>query len=182
MEKNFHGGIAVSNQITPISISQGQGSQTTRPMILTIILLAWIGLPVVAWPPPGSPATQADDSARGAAQSADEELSLKPGKPIERELSGRQSHFYKITITSGQYLKIAVIKRGVDALVTLFTPDGKKIGEIVSEQATEGSETISAIAEAAGAYRVEARSAEKTAKTGRYEIKVEELREATTED
>jgi tetratricopeptide (TPR) repeat protein len=172
----------VSNQITPISISQGQGSETIRPVILTIILLAWIGLPVVAWPPPGSPATQAGDSARGASQRADEELSLEPGKPVERELSGGQSHFYKITLTSGQYLKIAVIKRGVDALVTLFTPDGKKIGEIVSEQATEGSETISAIAEAAGAYRVEARSAEKTAKTGRYEIKVEELREATTED
>ena len=66
--------------------------------------------------------------------------------------------------------------------MALFTPDGKKIGEVDSEQVTVGSETISAIAEAAGAYRIEVRSAEKTAQTGRYEIKVEELREATAED
>jgi hypothetical protein len=123
----------VSNQITPISISQGQGLLTTRPVILTIILLAWIGLPVVAWPPPGSPTTQAGDSARGAAQRADEELSLEPGKPIERELSGGQSHFYKITLTSGQYLQITASQQGIDALVALFAPDGNKIGEVDSE-------------------------------------------------
>jgi hypothetical protein len=47
-EKNFHGGIAVFNQLTPISTSQMRSLQTTRPVILTIILLVWIGLPVVA--------------------------------------------------------------------------------------------------------------------------------------
>ena len=169
------------NQIKPISISQIKGLQTARHVILMIILLAWIGSPVVAWPP-RSATTQVGDGARGAAQSADEELSLEPGKPIERELSGGQSHFYKITMTSGQYLRITVSQRGIDALVALFTPDGKKIGEVDGEKVTVGSETMSVIAEAAGAYRIEARSAERTAKTGRYEIKVEELREATVED
>jgi len=151
-------------------------------MILTIILLAWIGLPVVAWPPPSSPTTRKGDSARGAAQRADEELSLEPGKPVERELSGGQSHFYKIAMASGRYLRITANQQGIDALFALFAPDGKKIGEVDSEQSTVGAETISAIAEAAGAYKVEARSTEKTAKPGRYEIKVEELREATAED
>jgi CHAT domain-containing protein len=41
---------------------------------------------------------------------------------------------------------------------------------------------VSAIAEAAGAYLIEVRSLEKTAKAGRYEIKVEELRAASAED
>ena len=45
-----------------------------------------------------------------------------------------------------------------------------------------GVETVSAIAEAAGEYRIEVRSADKTAKAGRYEIKIEELRESTAED
>jgi CHAT domain-containing protein/Tfp pilus assembly protein PilF len=172
----------VFNQITLFSISRGRGLQPIRFAILIIILGAWIRLPAIAWPPPCSPAPQAGDNARGAAQSAEEDLSLEPGKPIERELSGGQSHFYRITMTPGQYLRITVSQRGVDALVALFTPDGKKIGEVDSEQATVGTETVSAIAEGAGAYRVEARSVEKTAKTGRYEIKVEELREATAED
>src|SRR5262249_45182267 len=107
---------------------------------------------------------------------------LEPGKPVERELSGGQSHSYKITMVSGQYSRVVVEQRGIDVVVALFTPDGKKIGEADGARATIGTETVSAIAEAAGAYRIEARSDEKTAKTGRYEIKIEELREATAED
>jgi CHAT domain-containing protein/Tfp pilus assembly protein PilF len=67
-------------------------------------------------------------------------------------------------------------------MVTLFTPDGKKIREVDSERAIVGSETISAIANAAGAYKINVRSAERMSKAGRYEIKVEELRRATVED
>src|SRR6266511_3332690 len=44
------------------------------------------------------------------------------------------------------------------------------------------SETVSAIAEAPGTYLIEVRSPEKTAKAGRYEIEVDELRAATAED
>ena len=85
-------------------------------------------------------------------------------------------------MTSGQYLRITVSQRGIDTVVALFTPDGKKIGDVDGEQTTMGSETISVIAEAAGVYRFEVRSAEKTAPTGRYEVKVEDLREPTAED
>ena len=122
------------NQITQISTSQGRGSQTTPRVILMAILLVWIGLPAAAWSPPSLPTTQAGDSARGAAQSAEEYLSLEPGKPVERELSGAQSHFYKITMTSGQYLRITAGQQGIDVLVAVFTPDNKKIGEVDSEQ------------------------------------------------
>jgi len=83
---------------------------------------------------------------------------------------------------SGQYLQVVVDQRGIDVELVLFTPDGKKISEVDSEHLVEGSETVSAIAEAPGAYLIEVRSAEKTAKTGRYEVKVEELRAATAED
>src|SRR5215475_2794734 len=121
-----------------------------------------------------APPAQASASQRGAAQSVQESVSLEPGKLVERELSSGQSHSYKITMSSGQYLHVAVEQRGIDVAVALFTPDGKKT--------TVRSETISAIAEATGAYRIEVRSPEETAKTGRYEIKVEELRAATVED
>jgi CHAT domain-containing protein/Tfp pilus assembly protein PilF len=125
---------------------------------------------------------QANAGARSATQSAQESDSLEPGKPVERELSGGQSHFYKITMISGQYLHVVVAQRGIDVAVALFTPDGKKISEVNSDPLIEGSETVSAIAEAPGAYLIEVRPPEKTTKTGRYEIKVEELRAATAED
>ncbi len=169
------------DRIIPISTSQWRGSQTSRCATLIIILLVRIGLLAAAWPPPSSPTTQAGDSARGAVQSA-EELSLEAGKPIERELSGGQLHSYKITMISGQYLHIVVEQRGIDVAVALFAPDGKKISEVDSEHVIEGSETVSAIAEVTGAYMIEARSPEKAAKTGRYGIKLEELRTATVKD
>ncbi|HKQ90922.1 MAG TPA: CHAT domain-containing protein [Blastocatellia bacterium] len=85
-------------------------------------------------------------------------------------------------MSSRQFLNIVVEQRGIDVAVALVAPDGKKIIEVDDEHMIEGSETVSAIAEAAGAYRIEVRSAVKTAKQGRYEVKIEELREATVED
>jgi CHAT domain-containing protein/predicted negative regulator of RcsB-dependent stress response len=125
---------------------------------------------------------QATASERSEAQSFQESGSLELSKPIERELSGGETHFYKITMSSGQFLHIVVRQLGIDVVVALFAPDGKKISEADSEHSTEGSEAVSVIAEAPGAYLIEARSHEKIAKTGRYEIKVEELRAATAED
>jgi hypothetical protein len=156
---------------TPFSNPQGCG----------LHLLGWAPLMsnllwVVATP------AQASASERGAAPSAQESISLEPGKPVERGLSGGGSHSYKITINSGQYLHLVATQRGIDVAVALFTPDGKKISEADSEHLIEGSETLSAIAEATGAYRIEVRSVEKTAKIGHYEIKIEELRDATVED
>jgi CHAT domain-containing protein/predicted negative regulator of RcsB-dependent stress response len=176
------GGITVLNQIIPISTSQRRVLRLSALSLFMVNLLVWIGAATAAWPPPGSPPANASNAKRGAEQSAEESQSLEPDKPIEREISGGRSHFYKVTMTSGQYLQIVVRQRGIDVLVALYTPDGKKIVDADGANATTGSETISAIAETAGAYIVEARSADKTAQTGRYEIKVDELRAATAED
>jgi len=97
-----------------------------------------------------APPAQASVSERGAEPGAQESISLEPCKPIERELSGGQSHSYKITTVSGQYLHIEVEQRGIDVAVALFTPDGKKICEVDGEQVTVGAETVSVIAEATG--------------------------------
>lgn len=130
---------------------------------------------------PWGPPAQASASEPAVTLSAQESISLELGKPVERELSGGQSHSYKITMNSGQYLRIVVAQRGIDVAVALFAPDSKKISEADSDPLIEGLETISVIAEAPGAYLIEVRSQEKTAKTGRYKIKVEELRAAVSE-
>ncbi len=164
-----------------ISPPQGRVSSSTRRHTPMIDLLRREA-PAATILRPVAPPAHTPGSELGAAQSAQESISLEPGKPVERELSVGQSHSYKITMNSGQFLHIVVRQLGIDVVVVLFSPDGKKISEADSEHLVEGSETVSAIAEAPGAYLIEARSPEKTAKTGRYEIKVEELREATAED
>lgn len=108
--------------------------------------------------------------------------SLQPGKPVERELTGGQSHSFEIAMNADQYSQIVVEQRGIDVAVALFAPDGRKISEVDRERVREGSETILAITEVAGAYKVEVRAPEKGAKTGIYRIQVEELRAAAAED
>jgi CHAT domain-containing protein len=141
-----------------------------------------VGSPAAASARPGTPRAQAPASERVVTPSAQDSVSLEPGKPVERELSGGQSHSYKITMISGQYMEVAVDQRGIDIAVALFTPDGKKIGEADSYKMIEGSETVWAIAEAPGKYLIEVSSREKTVRAGHYRINVEEFRTATVED
>jgi hypothetical protein len=172
----------VFNQITPVANPQGRDWSTTRRVVQIINLLLWAGLSSSPCLWPDLPPVQANASERSEAQSVQESSPLELNKPIERELSVGESHFYKITTISGQYLHIVVEQRGIDVAVALVAPDDKKFSEADSEHLIEGSETVSAITEAPGAYLIEARSPEKIARPGRYEIKVEELRVATDED
>ena len=82
----------------PFSDPQGCGLHSIRWVPLMINLLTRAGAPAATSLRPEAPPTQAPASERGAAPSAQENVSLEPGKPIERELSGGQSHFYKISI------------------------------------------------------------------------------------
>ncbi len=122
--------------------------------------------------------TNNDFERRGQQDNA--ELTL--GKPIERNLAGNEAHSYKIALAANQYLHVVVEQRGIDIVVALFAPDGKKIAEVDSPNGTQGDEPISIVAETAGNYRLEVRPLEKDAVSERYEVKIEDLREATTKD
>ena len=111
-----------------------------------------------------------------------EPQALEIGKPIERELAGGQAHSYQITLAAGQFLDAVVEQKGVDVVVTLFGPDGKKLAEVDSPNGTQGPEPIQWVAAEAGTYRLGVRSLEKEVKAGRYEVMVVALRSATTED
>ncbi len=107
---------------------------------------------------------------------------LEPGKKIERQLSGGKGHVYQISLAAGQYLQVIVDQRGIDVVVTLLGPDGKKMAEVDSPNGSQGPEPVSVIAEAPGNYRLEVRSLENTAPAGRYEVKILELRIASPQD
>lgn len=107
---------------------------------------------------------------------------LEQGKAVERELSGTNSHSYLLRLETGHLLDIVVEQRGVDVVVVLFSPDGKKLVEVDSPNGTQGPEPLTWIAEKAGAYKLEVRSLEKNAPVGRYSVTINELRKATAED
>src|SRR5215831_12033172 len=108
--------------------------------------------------------------------------SLEPGKPIECELAGGQSHAYQITLSAGQFMKVIVEQRGIDVVVGLLGPDAKQVMEFDSEIRSQGQETVWQVAEVAGSYRLNVKAKYKGAPAGSYEIRVVELRAATEKD
>jgi CHAT domain-containing protein/Tfp pilus assembly protein PilF len=107
---------------------------------------------------------------------------LEKGKPIERELSGEQSHSYQITLAAGQYVKLVVNQRGIDVVVTLLGPDGRQIAEFNNERRVQWEETVPWVADEAGSYRLDILAKYKNAAAGQYRIQVVELGVATEGD
>src|SRR5262245_49418329 len=120
--------------------------------------------------------------ARGAARGEQEWESLTPGHPIEREISRGQSHFYRIALDAGKYLRVHVEQRGIDVTVALLTPDGKVVAESKSDNGNFGPETVSMIAEEPVEIRLEVRAPDWEAPSGRYEAQISDLRMATEQD
>lgn len=146
--------------------------------ILTGFIFALIQLATAAQ----SEHSRLSNSSIRAVQEAGGCRSLQLKKPIEDKLAGLQQHEYQVVLEKGQFVHLVVEQKGVDVIVRLYAPNGKKITEVDSPNGTQGPEPLIAIAEEAGCHRVEVARLDKEAPTGYYEIRLEELREATTED
>jgi len=107
---------------------------------------------------------------------------LLPGTAIERQLSGSRSDTYEVTLKAGQFVDIVVNQRGVDVAMTISGPDGKQLAEVDGPNGMHGPERLVLIAETAGVYRLVVHPYRDTGPAGRYEIKIEALREATSAD
>src|SRR5262249_23504514 len=121
-----------------------------------------------------------------ATQAINDGIPLEKGKPIEREIAAGQTEQYRLTLTEGQYVQVVVEQKGVDIVIVLLGPDGKKLDEVDSQNTRQGTETLSFISTMSGSYRVEVHPLKETlakeAPAGRYEIRVAELRAATEQD
>ena len=110
--------------------------------------------------------------------------SLQPGTPIERTLAAGQAHSYSISLEQDQLLQLVVDQRGIDVVVRVFSPAGRRLGEFDTPNGAEGPENVTVVAEATGVYRIDVAPLGQTEnlRPGRYEIKVVELRKATAEE
>ena len=77
---------------------------------------------------------------------------------VTRELKGGETHSYRVTLTSGQFLHAIVEQLNMDVVTAVFAPDGKQLTESDSPNDDLGSEPIIFLAPAAGEYRVDIRS------------------------
>ena len=104
--------------------------------------------------------------------------SLEPGQPIERDVGSGETHFYQISLASGQFLHVVAEQLSINLAVTLFGPDGRRLIDI--SDWVELPERVWWIAESTGSYRLAVSTGKE--KPGRYRLRVEELRPATTQD
>ncbi|HEV2829150.1 MAG TPA: hypothetical protein VGW76_16255, partial [Pyrinomonadaceae bacterium] len=91
-----------------------------------------------------------DPQQNAAARIAPEVTTLELDKPVERELAGGQQHTYRIAVTQGHYVIVAVDQRGVDVSVKLSGVDGKLIAEFDRESRNQGQEKLEFVAESTG--------------------------------
>lgn len=153
-------------------------------MLGIVCLLLWLSSAVAA---DGSSRSEPGYSPPVTLQTAGSEATqaeireLKKGQVIERELAVGEAHTYRIALASGEYAKAVIEQKNIKVVVRLFGTDGRKIADIDSDPIV-GIEPISLLAETSVEYRLEVRPQDKEAATGHYEIRVEEWRQATSQD
>ena len=125
---------------------------------------------------------QAPRDAGNKADGEKEALLLEPGKAIKRILAGADSHTYQIRLSAGQFVKLIVEQQGIDVVEQLSGPGGERIANFDGEGSSRGQELAWFVAESEGAYRLTVRPKQKNAPTAGYEIRIEELRDATGDD
>ena len=111
------------------------------------------------------------------------QTTLQPGTPIERTLGAGQTHEFSVSLEENSFIQLVVEQRGIDVVVKVSSPDGKNLGEYDTPNGNDGPEHVSFVASAAGAYRISISPLDQAAQaTGRYEIKVIEIRAATDQE
>ncbi len=119
--------------------------------------------------------------ATGSDNAIQDARDLTPGAPIERELSGGETHSYRIALIEGQYVRALVKGQDIKLLVTLQEPGGEKIFER-SRNHHLRPEVILALARQSGDHHLTVSASGQQGLRGRYTIKIEELRNALPED
>jgi tetratricopeptide (TPR) repeat protein len=108
-----------------------------------------------------------------------EEVNLRLGVAVERQLAGGETHAYRVSVSAGQFVRLVVVQKGIDVALRLYAPDGRKLSEVDN---VGREETIFAVADSAGELRVEVVSGVKETPAGVYEIRLDALREASDKD
>lgn len=116
------------------------------------------------------------------AQTTADPIPLVPGKPIEREISGGESHTYPIKLSAGQMMRVVAVQKGINIVIALAEGNGKEIWEANFSNNSGGRESLTYEAATPGEYQIILRPLSKTAQKGTYELRLEIKAAATAED
>src|SRR5215216_709161 len=145
---------AISSRPTPMP---SRGTSRLFLALLAILLCGAAGTPAVSGP------------------------FLKNGLSLERESKGGERHAYPVELQAGQFFRVVVQEEGIDLQVQLADPKQAIVTGVDGFLGGEASEDLAALASSDGRYELQV-SVPKTAKTGRYHLRVEALGEPAAQD
>ena len=116
----------------------------------------------------------------GHAQSS---TALKPGVPVEREISSSETHTFTIDLEENSLVQLVVEQKSIDVTIRVSTPESKTLGDYDTPNGAQGPEHVSFVALTSGAYSIAVSPLyPETPAKGRYEIKIVDIRKATEQE
>lgn len=108
---------------------------------------------------------------------------LQLGTPIERTLSTGQSHTFQVVAEENSLVQIIIEQRGIDVVVRVHHPLGKKPAEYDSPTGTDGAEDVTFVTASKTPYLIEVTPLNREpVPAGKYKIELTELRPATEQE
>jgi CubicO group peptidase (beta-lactamase class C family) len=99
------------------------------------------------------------------------------GEVVEDSLTSESTHSYTLELKEEQFVHGSVIQKSVDAVITIYNPEGHKAAEF--DASAVGRDSFQFNAKSAGTYRIEVTPFEEN--EGKYSIKVEVVEPIATE-
>ena len=106
---------------------------------------------------------------------ANPEKELYAGMTLDQTLSATQKHTYVAKLSDGMGIVGEVRQKGIDLVIDIYNPDGKRITQIDSPNGTKGAEPIDFTAMQSGTYKFVVHSLDKKARQGKYTITIRNL-------
>lgn len=101
---------------------------------------------------------------------------IGPGEIVDKELAGSQVEAFQIPLEAGQYMRVVAQQYGIEAKLTILTPDGRAAGEMESPYGIYAIQSVSTVAQKKGSFRIEVHADSDNKTVGRFSLRVEELR------
>jgi len=108
-------------------------------------------------------------------KSQDKQSDLIKGQRVSELLKAGEKHKYIVKLNKDQFAFFRLVQKGVDAMITTYDPDGKKIESFDSPNSRKGDELVTLFSDKKGNYSLEITALEKKGHQGNYELTWEKL-------
>jgi CubicO group peptidase (beta-lactamase class C family) len=103
-------------------------------------------------------------------KSQDRQSELKKGVPLSVLLKAGDTLRYTVTMDANMFAYFNLVQDGVDAMITTYDPDGKKIQSFDSPNGRKGPEPVTLFSDKKGGYVLEVTALEEKGYQGKYKL------------